>query len=62
MSMANPSEPIRCPRPPLSPHLLTRTSYEVNFDLVIELKSAIMTFSLEFDGVPMGIVKANFGA
>jgi hypothetical protein len=40
--------------------LLTDRSYDVNFDLVVSLKSALMTFSLEVDGVSMGRVQAKF--
>ncbi|KAK4182907.1 hypothetical protein QBC35DRAFT_419950 [Podospora australis] len=34
--------------------------YDVNFDLVITLKSALMEFSLEFDGKPFGTVSPKF--
>ncbi|KAK3343434.1 Hsp70 family protein-like protein [Lasiosphaeria hispida] len=37
-----------------------RPYYEVHYDLVITLKSALMTFSLEMDGKPMGSVEASF--
>ena len=35
-------------------------SFEVVYDLVVTLDSALMKFSLEMDGVEMGVVKANF--
>lgn len=39
---------------------LTRPSYEVHYDLVVSLESALMTFSLEIDGQQMGKVEAKF--
>jgi hypothetical protein len=41
-------------------HILTMCSYNVNYDLVITLESALMKFSLEMDGVSMGSVEAKF--
>jgi hypothetical protein len=35
-------------------------SFEVHYELVVTLKSALMTFSLEIDGVAMGSVTATF--
>ena len=40
--------------------MLTIGSYNVNYDLVITLESALMKFSLEMDGVSMGSVEAKF--
>ena len=40
--------------------VLTGCSYNVNYDLVITLESALMKFSLEMDGVSMGSVEAKF--
>ncbi|KAF5134081.1 hypothetical protein E5D57_004713 [Metarhizium anisopliae] len=35
-------------------------SYEFNYDLVVSLESAIMTFSLEVDGKTMGSVNVDY--
>ncbi len=35
-------------------------SFDVTFELVVSLKSALMTFSLEVNGVSMGSVEAKF--
>ncbi|KAK5658636.1 hypothetical protein OQA88_2029 [Cercophora sp. LCS_1] len=34
--------------------------FEIHYDLVVTLKSALMTFSLEIDGAAMGTVEAKF--
>lgn len=35
-------------------------SYEFNYDLVVSLESAVMTFSLEVDGKTMGSVNVDY--
>jgi hypothetical protein len=40
--------------------LTTSCSYEVHYNLVVETKSALMTFSLEINGKAMGSVTATF--
>ena len=40
--------------------MLTNPSYNVHFDLVVTLDSALMKFSLEMDGVAIGSVDAKF--
>ena len=37
-----------------------KTYYEVSFDLVLKIESALMTFRLEVDGRCMGSVEAKF--
>jgi hypothetical protein len=39
---------------------MTCSSFEVQYDLVVTLESALMKFSLEVDGQQMGMVQANF--
>lgn len=40
--------------------LITIHSYDVTYDLVIAVASALMTFSLEFEGKSFGTVEAKF--
>jgi hypothetical protein len=40
--------------------LLTSLSYNVHYDLIVTLDSALMKFSLEVDGVAIGSVDAKF--
>jgi hypothetical protein len=35
-------------------------SYDVRYELVVKLASALMTFSCEFDGKTVGSVEANY--
>ena len=35
-------------------------SFQVVYDLVVTLESALKMFSIEIDGVEMGVVKVNF--
>jgi hypothetical protein len=53
--------PLSSQSPSKREYLLTiPCSYEVNYDLVVEIKSALMTFSLEIKGKAMGSVTASF--
>ena len=40
--------------------MLTVHSFDIHFDLIIRLESALMTFSLEIDGVKLGSVETKF--
>ncbi|KAI9882584.1 MAG: hypothetical protein M1823_005673 [Watsoniomyces obsoletus] len=48
-------------------HFVRRTAYDgrpyydIHFDLVVRLQSAVMTFSLESNGEELGSVEANYG-
>jgi hypothetical protein len=36
------------------------SSYDVHYDLVVKLESALMTFSVEVDGKTLGSVEASY--